>query len=53
VLVGTATTGQRLVFDARLAGVAAAVVALLLRAPMLVVLAAAVLTTALVRLLAA
>ena len=53
VLVGTVTTGQRLVIDARLAGIAAAGVALLLRAPMLIVLAAAVLTTALVRLVAA
>ena len=53
VLVGTVTTGQRLVIDARLAGIAAAWVALLLRAPMLIVLAAAVLTTALVRLVAA
>ncbi len=52
VLVGTVTTGQRLVLDARLAGVAAAGIALLLRAPMLVVLAAAILTTALLRLLA-
>jgi hypothetical protein len=53
VLVGTVATGQRLVVDARLAGIAAAVVALVLRAPMLVVLGAAVLTTALVRLVAA
>lgn len=51
VLVGTVTNGQRLVLDARLAGVAAAGIALLLRAPMLVVLAAAILTTALLRLL--
>ena len=53
VLVGTVTIGQRLVIDARLAGIAAAGVSLLLRAPMLIVLAAAVLTTALVRLVAA
>jgi branched chain amino acid efflux pump len=46
------TAGQRLVVDARLAGVAAAGVALLLRAPMLVVLAVAIATTALLRLLA-
>ena len=53
VLVDTITAGQRLVVDARLAGVAAAGIALLLRAPMLVVLAVAIATTALVRLLAA
>jgi hypothetical protein len=53
VLVDTITAGQRLVVDARLAGVAAAGVALLLRAPMLLVLAVAITTTALVRLLAA
>jgi uncharacterized membrane protein len=53
VLVDTITAGRRLVVDARLAGVAAAGVALLLRAPMLLVLAVAVATTALVRLLAA
>jgi hypothetical protein len=51
VLVDTVTTGQRLVVDARLAGVAAAGIALLLRAPVLVVLAVAVATTALLRLL--
>jgi uncharacterized membrane protein len=53
VLVDTITDGRRLVVDARLAGVAAAGVALLLRAPMLLVLVAAVATTALVRLLVA
>jgi uncharacterized membrane protein len=53
VLVDTITDGRRLVVDARLAGVAAAGVALLLRAPMLLVLAVAVATTALVRLLVA
>jgi uncharacterized membrane protein len=53
VLVDTITAGRRLVVDARLAGVAAAGVALLMRAPMLLVLAVAVATTALVRLLAA
>jgi uncharacterized membrane protein len=52
VLVDTITAGRRLVGDARLAGVAAAGVALLLRAPVLVVLAVAVATTALLRLLA-
>jgi hypothetical protein len=53
VLVDTITAGQRLVVDARLAGVAAAGVALVLRAPMLLVLAVAIATTALVRLRAA
>jgi hypothetical protein len=53
VLVDTITAGRRLVVDARLAGVAAAGIALLLRAPMLLVLAVAIATTALVRLLAA
>ncbi len=42
---------QRLVLDARAAGLAAAVVALLLRAPFLVVVMAAALTAALLRLL--
>lgn len=51
VLVDTVTEGQRLVVDARLAGVAAAGVALWLRAPVLAVLAVAVATTALLRLL--
>jgi uncharacterized membrane protein len=51
VLVDTVTAGRRLVVDARLAGVAAAGVALLLRAPVLLVLAVAVATTALLRLL--
>jgi uncharacterized membrane protein len=53
VLVDTITAGRRLVVDARLAGVAAAGIALLLRAPMLLVLAVAVATTALLRMLAA
>jgi uncharacterized membrane protein len=53
VLVDTITAGRRLVVDARLAGVVAAGIALLLRAPLLLVLAVAVATTALVRLLAA
>jgi uncharacterized membrane protein len=53
VLVDTVTTGQRLVIDARLAGVVAAGIALLLRAPVLLVLGVAVATTALLRLLAA
>lgn len=43
------TTGLRLTVDARTAGLAAAAVALLLRAPFLVVVAAAVLVTAAVR----
>jgi uncharacterized membrane protein len=51
VLVDTVTSGQRLVVDARLAGVAAAGIAMLLRAPLLVSLGVAVATTALVRLL--
>ena len=51
VLVDTVTSGQRLVVDARLAGVVAAGVAMLLRAPLLVSLGVAVATTALVRLL--
>ena len=48
--VQTFTDGTRLVVDARLAGVAAAVVALRLRAPFLVVVAVAAATAALVRL---
>ena len=48
--VQTFTDGTRLVVDARLAGVAAAVVALLLRAPFLVVVGAAAATAAVVRL---
>jgi hypothetical protein len=48
--VQTVATGERLVVDARLAGGAAAIVALLLRAPFLVVVGAAALTAALVRL---
>lgn len=50
--VQTFTDGTRLVVDARLAGVAAAVVALLLRAPFLVVVGVAAATAALVRLAA-
>ena len=53
VLVDTITAGRRLVVDARLAGVAAAGIALLLLAALLLVLAVAIATTALVRLLAA
>jgi hypothetical protein len=50
--VQTVATGTELVIDARLAGVAAAVVALLLRAPFLVVVGVAAATAALVRLVA-
>lgn len=49
--VQTVAAGTRLVLDARLAGVAAAVVALLLRAPFLVVVASAAGRAALVRLI--
>jgi hypothetical protein len=50
-LVGlqTFTTGRELVLDARIAGLAAALVAVRLRAPFLVVVACAAATTALVR----
>ena len=51
VLVDTVASGQRLVVDARLAGVAAAGAAMMLRAPLLVSQGVAVATTALVRLL--
>lgn len=46
----TVSSGARLVVDPRLAGVAAGAVALLLRAPFLVVVGIAALTAALVRL---
>jgi hypothetical protein len=49
--IQTVATGSRLVIDARLAGVAVAAVALLLRAPFLVVVAVAAGTAALLRLL--
>jgi hypothetical protein len=49
VAVQTFATGQALVLDARVAGVAAAVVALLLRAPFLLVVLVAAIVTALVR----
>lgn len=51
-LVGTQTVteGRALALDARAAGVAVAVLAVLLRAPFLVVVTAAAVTTALVRL---
>ncbi|HKE99955.1 MAG TPA: AzlD domain-containing protein [Actinomycetes bacterium] len=50
--VAVLSSGRRLVADARLAGVAAALVALRLRAPVLVVIAVAAATTAVVRALA-
>jgi len=49
VAVQTFAVGQTLVIDARLAGVAAAVVALLLRAPFLVVVLVAAITAAVLR----
>ena len=50
VALQTFSTGTRLVVDARAAGVGVALVAVLLRAPFLVVVAAAVLATAVLRL---
>ncbi|HKE64425.1 MAG TPA: AzlD domain-containing protein [Micromonosporaceae bacterium] len=50
VVIQTFTIGHRLVLDARAAGLVAAVIAVLLRAPFLVVVALACVTTALVRL---
>lgn len=50
VLAVTGEDGSRLGIDARVAGLGAAFVALLLRAPFLVVVAAAALTAALLRL---
>jgi uncharacterized membrane protein len=50
VALQTFTTGTRMVIDARAAGVAVALVAVLLRAPFLAVVVIAVVTTALVRL---
>jgi branched-subunit amino acid transport protein len=49
VAVGTLASGHRLVLDARAAGLATAVVALLLRAPFLLVVVAAAGATAAVR----
>jgi Branched-chain amino acid transport protein (AzlD) len=49
VAVGTFEADGRLVIDARLAGVGAAVVALLLRAPFLIVIVIAAATTAILR----
>lgn len=51
VAVQTFTTGTRLVVDARAAGVAVACLAVLVRAPFLVVVAVAVATTAVLRLI--
>ncbi|GGI09642.1 AzlD domain-containing protein [Egicoccus halophilus] len=50
VAVQTVADGTRLVLDARLAGVGVAVLAVALRAPFLVVVLAAMLSTALLRL---
>ncbi|WP_020575606.1 AzlD domain-containing protein [Actinopolymorpha alba] len=52
VAVQTLSTGERLVVDARLAGVGVAIVALILRAPFIVVVALAAATAAVVRLIA-
>jgi len=52
IVIQTFTSGQRLVLDARAAGLAAAAVAVLLRAPFLVVVGVAAATAALIRLLA-
>jgi Branched-chain amino acid transport protein (AzlD) len=51
VVTQAVTVGDELVLDARLAGLAVALVALILRAPLLVVVAVAAATTAVVRLL--
>jgi hypothetical protein len=51
VALQTFTTGLRMVIDARAAGVAVALVAVLLRAPFLLVVVLAVVTTALLRLI--
>ena len=50
IAVQTLASGRALVLDARLAGVVVAIVAVRLRAPFLVVVLAATLTTALLRL---
>ena len=50
VVIQTFTTGHRIVLDARASGLGAAVTAIVLRAPFLVVVTLACLTTALVRL---
>jgi branched-subunit amino acid transport protein len=51
IVIQTFTTGKHLVIDARAAGLGAACVAVLLRAPFLAVVALACTTTAVVRLL--
>ncbi|WP_218003211.1 AzlD domain-containing protein [Nocardia concava] len=51
LVIQSATTEHRLVIDERLAGLAAALVALILRAPFLVVVAVAATTTATLRFL--
>jgi hypothetical protein len=51
VVIGTFSTGRELVLDARVLGVAAALVALLARAPLVVALIGAAAVTALARLL--
>jgi hypothetical protein len=51
VVVATFGNGRALVLDARVAGIAAAVVAIALRAPIIVVVTAAAVVAALVRLL--
>ena len=52
VVVSTFATGRSLVLDARAVGIAAAAVAIVLRAPLLVTVAAAAMAAALVRALA-
>ena len=52
IVIQTLSTGHRIVLDARLAAVAVALVAVALRAPFLVVVAAAAITAALLRLVA-
>jgi hypothetical protein len=51
IVIQTFTAGPRLIIDARAAGLAVAVVAVVLRAPFLVVVGGAAVTAALVRLL--
>jgi hypothetical protein len=49
VVVDTASAGQRIVLDARMAGLAAAAIAIALRAPLVVVIVAAPVAAALAR----
>jgi branched-subunit amino acid transport protein len=51
IVIQTFTTGHRLTLDARAGGLAAALIAVLLRAPFLVVVGVAAATAALIRLL--